>query len=713
MKPTKSLEFVATSFIEGDVRAMNNVRSIIAEIQRGRRCFIIKGAAGTGKTTLIRSLVPALRAQGLHPALMAPTGRAAMVLGKRTGCESRTIHSHIYNCTDEPIKNEEGNALKFIFPLKHGYGHDVEDTAFIVDEASMVGLSKHDNDRELFQYGSGSLLHDLIDYAGLNVPNTTNVLIFVGDPYQLPPVLENCSTPPALDESKIQELTGHEPYIVELTEVYRQTEGSGILTEATKLRKCLKHKEFNCCRFLAHEDLTIENAENFLNSLRPEIDLDDKIVIAHTNNRVKELNDLVRSRLHCSTPYPMVGERLLIIRNARSATRDGKINQFYNGEFVKVERDYEVEHHLDGFYTPKDGHKSYHFNFVWRKMDISWIYDPEHGVCKNVWVNISPIVTKEWEEDEPYAPIALYNGVKKANEDKLRKEGRLTNAALKDALEYSVLLNAPIVKFGYAVTGHKSQGGEWKHAWVDYTFGPAVHSEFFFRWAYTATTRAKQHLHALYPPAIDAIAEVFSLPTATAHQVNTTQSGSDVVVGAASVTTIAAILESKGMAVAEMRAMSSRYRVFIKEAVTMQPNGYVDVIYRGNNQISSIEVRLGSGTEVQTELRSRLIGQPVDVALGLSSGTESITARQGEVLTESMSRIVERVSSAAQRAGISLTRAQALTQYHLRTSLSSSRGSGTLDFYFDGKGRLTSLGECTIPSADYNAISEAFARGAI
>jgi hypothetical protein len=295
----------------------------------------------------------------------------------------------------------------------------------------------------------------------------------------------------------------------------------------------------------------------------------------------------------------------------------------------------------------------------------------------------------------------------------LRKEGRLIKAALKDALKHSVLLNAPVVKFGYAVTGHKSQGGEWKHAWVDYTFGPAVHSEFFFRWAYTATTRAKQHLHALYPPAIDAIAEVFSLPTATAHQVNTTQSGSDVVVGAASVTTIAAILESKGMAVAEMRAMSSRYRVFIKEAVTMQPNGYVDVIYRGNNQISSIEVRLGSGSEVQTELRSRLIGQPVDVALGLSSETESITVRQGEVLSESMSRIVERVSSAAQRAGINLTRAQALTQYHLRTSLSSSRGSGTLDFYFDRNGRLTSLGECTIPSADYNAISEAFARGAI
>lgn len=688
---------------------MKIIRNILDEIQHGRRCFIIKGAAGTGKTTIIRSLIPALRAQGLQPALMAPTGRAAMILGKRTGCESRTIHSHIYNCTDEPIKNEDGDALKFIFPLKHGYGHDVEDTAFIVDEASMVGLSKHDNDRELFQFGSGSLLRDLIEYVGLNVPNTSNVLFFVGDPYQLPPVMENCSPPPALDEGKIHELTEHEPYIVELTEVYRQTDGSGILAEATKLRNCLKQRDFNCCRFVAHDDLTIENAEHFLDSLRPEIDLDDKIVIAHTNMRVKELNNLVRSRLHYSTPYPTVGERLLIIRNARRETPDGAINQFYNGEFVKVERDYGKEYHLEGFYTPKDGHKRYHFNFVWRKMDISWIYNQEQGVCSGVWVNVSPIVTKEWEEDEPYAPIALYNGIKRFIEDKLRKEGRHSPENVKELLRLSVLLHSPIVKFGYAVTGHKSQGGEWKHVWVDYTFSPDVHSEFFFRWAYTATTRAKQHLHALYPPAIDALAEAFRVQTDPSNQVDATPNGSVEVDGSASATTIAPILEEKGMAVAEMRAMSSRYRVFVKEAATMQPNGYVDVIYRGNNQISSIEARLGGDTEIQMELRRRLIGQPVDVALGLSNGEESTTAKQGEILSESMSQIVERVSSAAQSAGIRLTRAQALTQYHMRTSLSSSRGSGTLDFYFDGKGRLTSLGKSTIPSADYNAISKAIA----
>ena len=428
--------------------------------------------------------------------------------------------------------------------------------------------------------------------------------------------------------------------------------------------------------------------------------------------RVKELNELVRNRLQCSAPYPMVGERLLIIRNARRATQDGAINQFYNGEFIRVERDYGKECHLDGFYMPKDEHKRYHFDFVWRKMDISWIYDPEQGVCNGVWVNVSPIVTKEWEDDEPYAPIALYNGVRKAIEDKLRKEGRLTKESVKDALKISVLLNAPIVKFGYAVTGHKSQGGEWKHAWVDYTFGPAVRSEFFFRWAYTATTRAKQHLHALYPPAIDALADVLGAPTTMAHQADAMPSRSEMVDSSVSATTLAAFLASKGMTVAEMRSMANRYRVFVKDALTMQHRGCVDVIYRGNNQISSIEARIENDAGIQVELRSVFISRPADVVVGLSTGVELAESRQGDALNESMSRIVERVSSAASGIGVRLTGTRVLTPYHLRIFLSSSRGSGNLDFYFDKKGRLTSRGEHTIPSDDYNAIARAIAEEA-
>ena len=683
----------------------NPLERVLCALANGMRVIVIRGAAGTGKTTLVRSLVPALKARGLDVALMAPTGRAAMVLGKRTGCESRTIHSHIYNVNDEPIKNEEGDALKFIFPLKHGCGNDVENTAFIVDEASMVGLAKHDNDRELFQFGSGSLLLDLIDYIGLKVPNTTNILIFVGDPFQLPPVCENCSTPPALDETKLQELIGLPPCVVELTTVHRQTQGSGILAEATKLRISLEHKDFNRCRFTTHDDLTIEDAENFLDSLDPQHDLNDKIVIAHTNRRVNELNCLIRRRLGYTALNPMQGERLLVIRNARTVTPAGAINQFYNGEFVTVEKEHGKECKLDGFYTPKDKHRTYHFTFVWRKMDLKWIYDQERSVCKEVWVNVSPIVTKEWEEDEPYAPIALYNGVKAAIEKNLRDKGRWSHEAVKEMLQQSVLLHAPVVKYGYAVTGHKSQGGEWKHVWVDYTFGPNVHTEFFFRWAYTATTRAKEHLHALYPPAIDSLANVFgntpvNAPIAVCANSQSRGQPRDTIVG---------FLASRGLAVSEIKPMQWKYRLFINDISDTSRFGHVDVMYRKNNLVSAIDVRLDGDATIQADIAACFMGRPIQSVIPecRSNTSAAETADPLAGLNDHMRKIAERVGSAAKVVGLELEQAIEITSHQLRLVFSH----GILDLYFDKKGQLTSVGTNTLNREDFLKLKELFGEG--
>ena len=129
---------------------------IVEAVRRGVRCLIVRGAAGTGKTTLVRNLIPALRESGFSPSLLAPTGRAALMLKKRTGHSASTIHSAIYNINDEPLVNDQGEALKWIFPLR--VEDDIENTVFVVDEASMIGLAKHESDRELLQFGSGSLL---------------------------------------------------------------------------------------------------------------------------------------------------------------------------------------------------------------------------------------------------------------------------------------------------------------------------------------------------------------------------------------------------------------------------------------------------------------------------------------------------------------------------------------------------------------------------
>lgn len=168
------------------------IREIVHALYCGHRVFIIRGAAGTGKTTLVKHLIKILRGKGVTPCLFAPTGRAALVLSKRTGCPASTVHSGIFNIVDEPVKDESGSALKWIFPLKKG--QDIENVAFIIDESSMVGIAKHDNDQELFQFGSGSLLGDLIEFSGIKVQGTTNLLFFVGDPFQLSPYGEKVMT---------------------------------------------------------------------------------------------------------------------------------------------------------------------------------------------------------------------------------------------------------------------------------------------------------------------------------------------------------------------------------------------------------------------------------------------------------------------------------------------------------------------------------------
>ena len=198
-----------------------------------------------------------------------------------------------------------------------------------------------------------------------------------------------------------------------------------------------------------------------------------------------------------------------------------------------------------------------------------------------------------------------------------------------------------------------------------------------------------------------------------AHQASPILNSSQAIDSSVSATTLAAFLSAKGMVVAEMRSMANRYRVLVKDAETMQHRGSVDVIYRGNNQISSIEARIGNDAGIQVELRNVFIGRPADVVVGLSTGVELVEPRQSEALNEHMSRIVERVSSAASGVGIRMTDIRVLTPYHLRVFLSSSRGRGSLDFYFDKKGRLTSCGEHTIPSDDYNAIARVIAEGGV
>ena len=216
---------------EQQEQAMRMIKKFIAD--KDSQVFILKGYAGTGKTTLIRSITDYISTQSLHVQLMAPTGRAAKILrSKLQNYDASTIHKSIYKFSHLIVEETEGT-LKYVFPLKDNHDRII----CIIDEASMISSRKSNN--ELFQFGTGILINDLLSYARLNFGGK---IIFIGDPMQLPPVGDNRSV--ALDETYFHELKMN-VYSYELTDIVRQDKDSCILSNATMIRELIQQKERN------------------------------------------------------------------------------------------------------------------------------------------------------------------------------------------------------------------------------------------------------------------------------------------------------------------------------------------------------------------------------------------------------------------------------------------------------------------------------------
>lgn len=673
------------------------INKIIRALECGNRVFIIRGAAGTGKTTLVKRLIPMLRGRGVEPSLLAPTGRAALVLSKRTGFSAGTIHSGIFNIVDDPIKDESGSALKWIFPLKKD--KDVEDVAFIVDESSMVGLAEHDNDRELFQFGSGSLLNDLIEFSGVKVSGTSNLLFFVGDSFQLPPVGDRCETPPALDEVKLKELTGFTPYVLELSKVHRQDQDSGILTEAVKIRDSLIAKDFNILKFSEHRDVSVEDSSGVVTTWDSLEELDDKIIIAQTNARVREYNDEARNHFNLLDDLPMRGERLLSIRNTRMVLQDGARFQIYNGDFLRV---IDVPNaplfELQGFYRPKNSNETFHFKYVFKKMSFSWVYEPERGEIHDEWMNVTPIVYPEWDLRDNYAAVGLYNGVKQYIEERLRERypnfrkdrtrKNYWDVMVRQELKDSIWLHAPIVKYGYAVTGHKSQGGEWDEVWADYSCGSNMQSSYYFRWAYTATTRARKHLHVLCAPQIDALSKVF-LQNIIHAGASEERAGNHT---PCKPTLITRLME-EGYVIGDVLNQSEhfKYRILLTHNGSGVP-GWIDVMYKKNGIISFVNARVDPLPGWLSEFKGRSVKEAIGSvdSMGKPSGSTNGGTITVNISSEQKRRVLERIIVAIERCSFQVISIRECTQYQVRLEIATANGNGFIDLYFDRKERLTS-----------------------
>jgi hypothetical protein len=489
-------------------KALNLIKDFV--VDKGKSVFILKGYAGTGKTTMIKTLIPEIQKIGKQVKLMAPTGRAAKVLRDKTGCCAYTIHRGIYAFNkmqairhDEAGKRIETNQtkgteirskgsddLQFWFGIKqHEIGDDPAKNVYIIDESSMVSSRAANN--ETLHFGTDVLIDDLLTYAQLHLGGK---IIFVGDPAQLPPVGDNRSV--ALDEIFFADKSlGVSSF--ELTEVLRQEGKSAILSNAMKVRNLLFSDTRNQLNFDRKEgeveDMTTEQVIESYYETMPTPMIGGSVVLCYTNSLVKEYNDAIRRIYFPHNNDVVAGDILQVVRNIVNSNLGIEL---FNGDFVRV---LEVSENPEIISAP-----------VWsdiagtrERLNISLsfrdaVLQAEDGTqvkCKIV----DSLLNSREPNLTPLQSVAMYINFRIRHPQLKQNE-----EAFKETLMNDPYFNAVQVKYGYAITGHKSQGGEWNTAYVDYTGRTGLNDD-CLRWVYTATTRAGKMLYGVNMPNITPI----------------------------------------------------------------------------------------------------------------------------------------------------------------------------------------------------------------
>ncbi len=426
--------------------------------------FLLKGYAGTGKTSLIGALVKTLDQLQQKCVLLAPTGRAAKVFSHYAGHSAFTIHKKIYR--QRSYSNDMDN-----FSLDDNLH---QQTLFIVDEASMIandGLSGA-------AFGTGRLLDDLIQYV---YAGTGCRLMLIGDTAQLPPVGEEQS--PALSPDILKGY-GLEVYETQLTEVVRQTHDSGILWNATELRRYISEEEFFALPPIHVEgfpDIRIVPGNELIEAINDSYDyagMDETIVVCRSNKRANVYNRGIRNTILYREDELNSGDLLMVAKNNYFWTEQCKeIDFIANGDIAVVRRVRRVR-------------EAYGFRFA----DVVLAFPDYDGVELEVKLLLdtlhtdTPALPKELNDKLFYTVLEDYADISMKRE-RMKK--------MKADPHY----NALQVKYAYAVTCHKAQGGQWKRVFLDQGYMTEdMLTPDYFRWLYTAFTRATETLYLVNWP---------------------------------------------------------------------------------------------------------------------------------------------------------------------------------------------------------------------
>jgi ATP-dependent exoDNAse (exonuclease V) alpha subunit len=424
----------------------------------------LRGSAGTGKTTLAAAVVKAMGSLKQKMVLMAPTGRAAKVFSLYAEHPAYTIHRRIYR-----QKSLEGG-----FDLNY---NSAQDTLYIIDEASMIANASNYGDT---LFANGQLLDDLIQF----VYNGRNCrMLLIGDRAQLPPVGEEES--PAL-LSEVLCGYGLHVYECDLNEVLRQSQESGILFNATRIRE--GGMVLPQIRLTGFEDITVVPGDELIESLSSsfsKVGVDETIVVTRSNKRANIYNQGIRNMVLGREEEITTGDQLMIVKNnyywatacSQPSTPNPQLSFIANGDHAVVRK-------------VRNVHEQYGFHFAEVIMSFPDYDDYELTamVILDTLTSEAPALTRDQQEQlylkvmEDYADIPL-------KRDRLKK--------LKEDKYY----NALQVKFAYAATCHKAQGGQWTHVYIDqgYMTDDMLTTD-YIHWLYTAFTRATEHLYLVNWP---------------------------------------------------------------------------------------------------------------------------------------------------------------------------------------------------------------------
>ena len=434
---------------------LTNISEFISSIGN-KNIFILKGYAGTGKTTLIATLVKSLPSLGKRSILMAPTGRAAKVLSRYSKKSASTIHKKIYWIRT----NKSGNTFITLKENTHS------NTIFIIDEASMIP-EKSDKG-----FGNRSLLDDLIEYV---YDGCDCKLILIGDTAQLPPV--HLAISPALDEEKIELHYDKQVICKELTQVVRQEKSSLILKNATDLRTKITNSDYSLPKLATNSEvIRLTNGEELQDALESAYNhegVNNTTVLCRSNKRANLYNQQIRTKIRWQEDEISTGDMLMVVRNNYHwLDNNSKAGFIANGDIVEILKIREII-------------ERYGFRFA--RANIQMIDYPKEKsldviLLLDTLTSESPAMTYE-QYQKLYKEVGLdYKGKKERN--KRIKEDQFFNALQ--------------IKFAYAITCHKSQGGQWENVFIDLGyFTEDMLDKSYLRWLYTAMTRARKKLYLI------------------------------------------------------------------------------------------------------------------------------------------------------------------------------------------------------------------------